>query len=456
MDNTKKDSGNLEMLRVITYVHCIISAIVLYPGEKSDICIRSLYDRFMFDHKTVEASIWRHLSMSLVLIFIVSAAVLIINGIYVRKNNRTASAVDIIFYSILALSVPAFLGSAMVLNRASLVINKKTIFLLVIMIIYIVIAAVVITHTVRRMDHFQAWAILFVLLLYIPYIPLRDALSEFKEYKSNYGTFIAGKVTSPTNSEMDLGNRNMLAREYEGKLYYIGHDEIYMLDNDEPTAIVTVDREVDGRLTAFDVYDGKIYYALDKDDELRIMCNDMNGSDVLVYSEPSDWFVDLMIIKDGVMYYNAEYKSIRYIDLTADTLVSNLYIADLKIELDEYPMLIYGYEERFLDIHNHYVYRANCYSGNVYYFDFCNNGPLYCSGSDTPLTERGICGYNICNDKIYFTCEDERNVLRCMDLDGSNETVVNEFDDDVGRIYSASGHVYVKLDHDHYELYTVV
>ncbi len=453
-DDIRENSGISEMLRVITYVLCIVGVFVIYPGEKSVMCIRSFYDKIMYEHDIVEKAIWGHLSMYLVLLFIVSATVLIINGVFVRSNKRMSAVIDIIFYLVLAISVPLYLVLVTRLNRAVLVMNKKTVFLIGSAVALILIAAYIVTKTIRSMrnkEQDKNIALLaFVLLLIVPVIPLSRALKEADEYKSSYGTYIAGKVTPSSESEFNMGNRHMRAREYEGKLYYCNmNSEICVIDNGGSETLVTVDEE-DGWLTAFDIYEGKIYYSLVKDNELRIMCNDMNGSDVQVYSEPQRNGLWMLLIRDGVLYYDAlGDNEIRYIDLNADTLVSDTYISDLSISMPGYVMLVYGHEDSCLGI----PYNADSvifYDGMVYYIisnlsdDLTINSHLYRSDSDTALAA-DVMMYTVYNDKIYYTCYAEENILRSMDLDGSNETIVAEFDAPVQKIYGASGQIYVTV-----------
>ena len=76
--------------------------------------------------------------------------------------------------------------------------------------------------------------------------------------------------------------------------------------------------------------------------------------------------------------------------------------------------------------------------------DLTINSQLYRSDSDTALAA-DVMMYTVYNDKIYYTCYAEENILRSMDLDGSNETIVVELDAPVQRIYGASGQIYVTV-----------
>ena len=452
MDSLKPYGVNMVHRRVVIAA-CVLCAFVL--GHHHISIFHSYYDHFMvreifqsYEEWTIDPNndiglFWKYMNFFIVLGYVVTPFILFFNISSAKKMMRSAAITDLIAYGFLTLSVPVDFLVCMIGSRSYVIdfLSFTFVFEVLAFVFFtfsFVICILSCLKTRGGFDHGHSHvpvSVILILLLVIPCVNLIKAVKLAADYAPNYGLFKVDSTGYDPIVDSMLFNYDNGGIEYEGALYIcskLGIDEGYSIDklDAQGNLVHVTDIDSSARHFRYDVYNGKIYYMTEVEEELliyyEILSKDIETGEIEVLYRGSSvdmGRVDMFRVKDGFLYYRVRGDrdhSIYCFDLDNSPSERQLFVSDIRYMFDRDELMcafLYNYLKEPVGTYAPYVYADDIrYTVDIDVADDADAGfpvmtTLYASSQEV-FSSAHIDGFTYSDGYYYFYNEASGDMIR--------------------------------------------
>lgn len=449
-----KSYGERNVFRGAVIIACVLCAIILGINHTS--IFHSHYDSFMkreifaeYEGWTITSEddnvgiFWKYMNFFIVLGYVVTPFILFFNISNARKKTVSAAVTDLIAYGFLALSIPVDLAVCMIGSRSYIVDLVSFIFVFEVLAFALFVSAFVccILSCIKTRGSFNPGnntalrIVIVVMLLLLPCLNLAKAIKLSADYAPNYGLFKVDSTGYDPIVDSMLFNYDNGGIEYEGALYIcskLGIDEGYSIDklDAQGNLVHVTDIDSSARHFRYDVYNGKIYYMTEVEEELliyyEILSKDIETGEIEVLYRGSSvdmGRVDMFRVKDGFLYYHVSGDrdhSIYCFDLDNSPSERQLFVSDIRYMFDRDELMcafLYNYLKEPGGTHAPYVYADDIrYTVDIDVADDADAGfpvmtTLYASSQEV-FSSAHIDGFTYSDGYYFFYNEASGDMIR--------------------------------------------